>query len=87
MLELYQSEGCPHCGKVREKLSDIGASYVIHNPRLPGKQGGDVTNEQTYSELTEHGGLDQIPYLVDTGRGVAMYESDGIVEYLEEYYG
>ncbi|MFB6270942.1 MAG: glutaredoxin domain-containing protein, partial [Halobacterium sp.] len=35
MLELYQSEGCPHCKKVREKLSELGVSYVIHNPRLP----------------------------------------------------
>ena len=53
MLELYQSEGCPHCAKVREALSALGVSYVIHNPRLPGGQGGDVTNDQTYREMTE----------------------------------
>lgn len=85
MLELYQSEGCPHCAKVRETLSDLGVSYVIHNPRLPGDQGGDVTNEVTYEELTA-GGEDQIPYLVDTDRGVTMYESDDIVDYLETHY-
>ena len=85
MLELYQSEGCPYCATVREKLSELGVSYVSHNPRLPGDEGGDVTNEVTYDELTA-GGEDQIPYLVDTDRGVTMYESDDIVEYLEDHY-
>ena len=85
MLELYQSEGCPHCAKVRQKLSELGVSYVSHAPRLPGDVGGAVTNEVTYDELTA-GGEDQIPYLVDTDRGVTMYESDDIVEYLDEQY-
>jgi glutathione S-transferase len=85
MLELYQSEGCPACAKVRDALSELGVSYVTHNPRLPGGQGGDVTNERTYEELTA-GGQDQIPYLIDTARGVTMYESDDIVEYLEEHH-
>ncbi|WP_053948778.1 glutathione S-transferase N-terminal domain-containing protein [Halolamina sediminis] len=85
MLELYQSEGCPHSAEVRETLSELGVSYVIHNPRLPGNAGGDVTNEVTHEELTA-GGEDQIPYLVDTDRGVTMYETDDIVEYLEEHY-
>jgi len=85
MLELYQSEGCPHSAKVREKLSELGVSYVAHNPRLPGDDGGDVTNELTHDELTAAGD-DQIPYLVDTDRGVTMHESDDIVEYLDEHY-
>jgi len=85
MLELYQSEGCPHCKKVREKLSELGLSYVAHNPRLPGGAGGDVTNDVTHEELAA-GGHDQIPYLVDTDRHVTLYESDAIVEYLDEHY-
>jgi len=85
MLELYQSEGCPYSAKVREKLSELGVSYVAHNPRLPGEEGGDVTNEVTHDELRA-AGEDQIPYLVDTDRGVTLYESDDIVEYLEEHY-
>ncbi|WP_181693518.1 glutathione S-transferase N-terminal domain-containing protein [Natronomonas sp. LN261] len=85
MLELYQSEGCPYCEKVRETLSELGVSYVAHNPRLPGDQGGAVTNTVTHEKLTAGGG-DQIPYLVDTERGVTMYESDDIVDYLEERY-
>jgi len=87
MLELYQAESCPHSQDVREKLTDLGASYVIHNPRLPGDEGGEVKNEQTLRELTDVGGEDAIPFLVDTDRQETRYESEAIVEYLEEHYG
>lgn len=86
MLELYQFEGCPYCVKVREKLSELGVSYVVHNPRLGKSHDQEVTNQRTYDELLE-GGLDQVPYLVDTRRRTALYESDDIVEYLDEHYG
>jgi glutathione S-transferase len=85
MLELYQSEDCPYSAKVREKLSELGVSYVAHNPRLPGDEGGDVTNERTHDEL-QAGGNDEIPYLVDTDREEALYGSDDIVAYLDEHY-
>ena len=85
MLELYQSEDCPYSAKVREKLSKLGVSYVAHNPRLPGDEGGDVTNERTHDEL-QAGGNDEIPYLVDTDREEALYGSDDIVAYLDEHY-
>lgn len=87
MLELYQAEGCPHSKEVRETLTDLGASYVIHNPRLPGDEGGDVKNEQTHGELTDVGSEDAIPFLVDTDRRETRYDSDEIVAYLEEHYG
>ena len=86
MLELYQAEGCPHCKKVRDTLTRLGVSYVIHNPRLPAKDGGDVCNEQVHEELQTVGGTDQIPFLIDQRRGVRLYESDDIVEYLEAHY-
>ena len=87
MLELYQAEGCPYCQKVRDEMTTLGLSYVTHNPRLPGDVGGDVTNEQTQSQLLDIGDQDQIPFLVDHARGETRYESDDIVEYLREYYG
>lgn len=86
MLELYQAESCPHSAEVREKLTELGCSYVVHNPRLPGDEGGDVRNEQTHRVLTELGD-DQIPFLVDTERNEALSESEEIVDYLEERYG
>lgn len=87
MLELYQSEGCPHSTQVRERMSELGLSYVIHNPRLPGDAGGEVTNEQTRDELVAIGGEDRIPMLVDHRRGKTLYESDAVVEYLAAHYG
>lgn len=86
MLELYQAEGCPHCAKVREKMTELGLSYITHNPRLPAKDGSDICNEQTYDELLD-GGQDQVPFLVDNLRGESLYESDDIVDYLEKHYG
>lgn len=83
MLELYQSEDCPHCEKVRNALMDLGISYINHNPRTAA---GDVGNQQTLEEMVELGGKDQVPFLVDHQRGVEMYESDNIVDYLEEHY-
>ena len=85
MLELYQSEGCPYSSEVREKLSDLGVSYVAHNPRLPGDEGGDVTNDVTYDQLTDVG-EDSIPTLVDTERGQTLQDTDEILGYLEEHY-
>ena len=84
MLELYQAEGCPYSEKVRRKLTDLGVSYVAHNPRT---HGGDVRNEERHEQLLELGGEDQIPFLVDPDRDETLYDSDDIVEYLDEHYG
>jgi glutathione S-transferase len=83
MLELYQAEGCRYSATVRETLTDLGVSYVVHNPR---SAAGETRNEQTHEQLRTLGGDDQIPFLVDHQRGVRMYESDDIVAYLEEHY-
>ncbi|MDS0296746.1 MULTISPECIES: glutathione S-transferase N-terminal domain-containing protein [Halobacteriales] len=83
MLELYQAEGCGYSAKVREALTELGVSYVIHNPR---SAAGETRNEQTHDHLRALGGEDQIPFLVDRERDVTMYESDDIVEYLQEHY-
>jgi glutathione S-transferase len=83
MLELYQAEGCPYSATVREAMTDLGVSYVAHNPRT---HDGDVRNEETHEALQALGGEDQIPFLVDHRRGERLHESDDIVEYLETHY-
>ena len=83
MLELYQAEGCGYSANVRETLTDLGLSCIIHNPR---SAAGETCNEQTHDQLRTLGGDDQIPFLVDHQRGVTMYESEDIVAYLEEHY-
>jgi glutathione S-transferase len=83
MLALYQAEECSYSRVVRETLSALGISYVVHNPR---SAAGETRNAQTHEQLGAIGGTDQIPFLVDHQRGVTMYESDAIVDYLEEHY-
>jgi glutaredoxin len=86
-LLLYQAEGCPHCAKVRRFCTRNGISYTCHNPRTEGTMftGGTVTNRDRHAELEGYG-QDQIPLLVDTERGESLYESNDIVEYLDEHY-
>ncbi len=77
MLELYQAEGCPRSATVRETMTDLGLSFIAHNPRTPDDE---VKNDQTHRALEELGGQEQIPYLVDTTTGEAIYESEAIVD-------
>jgi glutathione S-transferase len=43
-------------------------------------------SEEYMAELMEKGGKRQIPYLHDTDKNIQMYESDDIIEYLQENY-
>jgi glutathione S-transferase len=42
----------------------------------------DITDPAVADELIEHGGKRQVPYLIDSERGTAMYESGDIIAYL-----
>jgi len=44
----------------------------------------NMADPKNLAELMEKGGKRQVPFLVDEERGVSMYESDDIVEYLEQ---
>ena len=76
MIELYQIEHCPYCVKVREKLEQLGLSYIMHNRSNPERE----------KEMIELGGSRQVPFLVDKEKNVKLYESDDILRYLEEHY-
>lgn len=77
-LELFNMEGSPYCRKVREVLSELDLEFVVRNvPR------GSAQRE----ELARIGGKVQVPFLIDPNSGVAMYESDDIIAYLEDRYG
>jgi glutathione S-transferase len=78
LLELYDFEGCPYCRKVREVLCELDLNYLVHpvaqeSPRRP--------------ELKKLGGKLQVPYLVDPNTHTRLYESDDIIDYLNERYG
>lgn len=77
MLKLYATDYCPFCWKVRNAFKDMGIEYEFI-PSDPGTAGGE--------ELLKLGGKAQTPFLVDTERGVQMYESDDIIAYGREHY-
>lgn len=79
MLELYGFEGCPSCKKVRATLSSLGITYIHRSAPF----GADATR----AELRARGGKVQVPYLIDPNRVVEMYESESIIQYLDETYG
>lgn len=42
-------------------------------------------SEEALAELLEKGGERQVPFLVDSERGVSMYESSDIIDHLREF--
>lgn len=41
-------------------------------------------DESARQELLEKGGKQQVPFLVDSNKGVSMYESSDIIDYIRE---
>jgi glutathione S-transferase len=78
LLELYNFEISPFCRKVRETLCELDLDYHVHNV---GK--GSPRREK----LKDLGGKVQVPYIIDPNTGMDLYESDDIVNYLEDVYG
>ncbi len=77
LLELYDFEGCPYCRKVREALCELDLDYFAH----PVAHGSARAQK-----LIELGGKRQVPYLIDPNTGTRLYESDEIIDYLNETY-
>jgi glutathione S-transferase len=78
LLELYDFEGCPYCRKAREVLCELDLDYLVH----PVAQGSPRRQE-----LKQLGGKVQVPYLIDPNTHTRLYESDDIIDYLNERYG
>lgn len=77
MMILYYRPTCHHCQKVLQEADTLpGVQFDLR----------DISTPEVASELLERGGKQQVPYLIDEERGVAMYESDDIVQYLREHY-
>lgn len=69
---LYVKTGCPYCARVLIFAEENGITFELRNRSEPG----------VVDELVARGGKCQFPYLVDRERGVEMYESLDIIEYL-----
>mmetsp|Transcript_7363 Transcript_7363/g.11691 ORF Transcript_7363/g.11691 Transcript_7363/m.11691 type:complete len:350 (-) Transcript_7363:130-1179(-) len=78
-LQMYEFEACPFCRKVREAVNILDLDVIFY----PCPRG----SEKFRQKAIELGGKSQFPYLVDPNTGVAMYESDDIIQYLFNNYG
>ena len=79
MLELYQFESCPYCKRVREKLEELGISYISHPV--------SYHNPEARERLKKLTDTTMVPYLVDNDKDRTMHESEDIIAYLEKNYG
>ena len=77
MLSLYYKESCPFCQRVMQMAENLGVEFDLK----------DIEDDEAIAaELIEKGGKRQVPYLVDTEKDVAMYESNDIIDYIRENY-
>lgn len=98
LLQLWSFESSPYSRLVRERLTELELPYVLHNigkeqfadmgpaamrvkpgPYKP-RPGG--RREKLLAQL----GRIQVPYLEDPNTGTKMYESNKIIDYLEQQY-
>ncbi len=78
MLTLYYKPTCPYCLSVLAANQTIKADLILRNISA---------DPAAKEELLEKGGKNQTPFLEDTERGVLMYESSDIIDYLHTHYG
>lgn len=77
MDELFQAEWCPHSQRVRQRLTELGVSYVAR--QVP----ADPDERQ---ELRSKTGSSEIPALLLEDGTVINDDADEIVAYLDERY-
>ena len=77
-LVVYGYEASPFSKVVRERLDDMELPHVWRSVAR-----GSPKRE----EIFQAQGSFQAPFLVDPNRGVCMFESADIIEYLAEHYG
>jgi len=77
MLTLYYRPSCPFCARVLQIADNLQVTLELKDIST------DLVAEQ---ELLEKGGVSKVPFLVDGERGVSMYESNDIIDYLREHY-
>jgi len=76
MLELYQTKWCPASQRVRERLTEFGLDYLVH--QVP------VEREQR-TALLASSGADTIPTLLLQAGGAVVGE-EAIEAYLDERF-
>ena len=81
-LQIYQFEGCPYCRRVREACTALDLAYTV----VPTGRGSSH-RRQVENAAALMGRRATYPFMEDLDRGVQMFESGDIVEYLLKEYG
>lgn len=77
MLTLYSTPTCSFCQRVLQIAGNLKVDLNVK----------DISEDETARiELIEKGGMEQVPFLVDTEKGNSMYESSDIIDYIRENY-
>mgnify|MGYP003553240625 FL=1 len=77
MLTLYYKPTCAFCRRVMAVIDRLELEVAMKN----------VAEDNIKAELEALGGKSQTPFLLDTNKEVSLYESDDIVNHLQNYYG
>jgi glutaredoxin 3 len=76
-MELYQAEWCPYSSRVRQRLTELGISFVAR--QVP-------ADRADREEMRGKTGTDEIPaLLLDDGTAVTG-DADEIIAYLDEHF-
>jgi glutaredoxin len=78
MLRLYQAEWCPHSGKVRQKLTELGMPFVALQVE---------PESEDRDEMRDATGSDVIPVAVLSDGTVLDGDAEEIVSELGRRYG
>lgn len=77
MLTLYMRSTCPFCQRVMQMAENLNVTLDLK----------DIDEDETARAVLEgSGGKVQVPFLVDTDKGVNMYESSDIIDHLRTHY-
>lgn len=80
-LFLYEFDSSPYCRKVRDACAIL--DLRVHFLPCPGALPGSKYSDELYART----GRRTVPYLIDEGKGVEMFESDDIINHLFANYG
>jgi glutathione S-transferase len=77
MLTLYYKPTCAFSHRVVQMAENLKVELELK----------DISEDQSaLDDLLQTGGKVQTPFMVDSDRGVSMYESGDIVDYIRENY-
>lgn len=77
MLTLYYKPTCIFSSQVIESASQLGLGLELKDASF---------DEAIIAELTNHGGKNSVPYLIDSEKNIGLYESKNIIEHLMGNY-